>query len=255
MVIFPPTKTVQEAAAISKQLAEASGLEKLSEIAKVLGEEMVFHVLSCWDVEFCGHYFPGMVEPFPLFGLVMPRLSPGIVIEPGSGRFLRDGQPPKQRLFEKSMARLFNFLAVLIYWKRHRQFPDEVPKVKEMAAWFAQDEARVISWRDETTRFAARDLLTVWPAAAGTDRDGVPIGAPLPMLVAAQLWRPLLVLEAGKQQWLDCSVGYERSWRRNLLRLTAKGLRFGALPWPTCLTGEPRAGRLLAEGYLPPDLP
>ncbi|HJW55291.1 MAG TPA: hypothetical protein VJ577_08470 [Burkholderiaceae bacterium] len=247
---------MSDADTLAEHLQEANDLSALYERAAFLAEQMLFHVMSCWDVEFCARYFPALVEPYPLFGLVMPRLSPGIVIEQAGGRFLRNGQVPKQRLFEKSVARLFDFLAVLIYWRRHRRFPDRIPQVKEMAAWFAQHDARIISWRDETTRFTANNLFTIWKKAVGSDKEGVCIGAPLPMLVAAHLWSPVLVLEAGKpRQWISCADGYERWWKRNLSRLAAKGLHFGATPWPECLTGHPEGGRLLAEGYLPPDLP
>lgn len=247
---------MSDADALEKQLQEATDLSALYERAMLLGEQMLFHVMSCWDVEFCARYFSTLVEPYPLFGLVMPRLSPGIVIEQGSRRFMRNGQPPKQRLFEKSVARLFDFLAVLIYWHRYRRFPDRIPQIKEMAAWFVQDDARIISWRDETTRFTANNLFTIWKKAVGPDKDGVYIGAPLPMLVAAHLWSPLLVLEAGKpRQWIVCTDGYESWWKRNRNRLTANGLQFGAIPWPKCLTGHPKGDRLLVEGYLPPDFP
>jgi hypothetical protein len=207
-------------------------------------------------VEFCSRYFSAAFEPYPLFGLMMPRFVPGIEIENGTGRFLRNGQPPRQKVFEKSVARLFDFLAVLIHWRKHRRFPEQIPLVKDMAAWCTEDEARIVSWRDETTRFTANNFFNAWKAATGPDKHGIYIGAPLPMLVAAHLWSPLLVRDDGKtRQLFMCTDGYELWWTRNLERLTTKGLKFGRTPWPKCLTNVAEGNRSLAHFHFPPDLP
>jgi hypothetical protein len=235
---------MSDADELEQRFHNATDLETLLDDAKHLADQLIFHVLSCWDVEFCARYFVGLVEPYPLFELVMPRLAPSIEVEQGTGRFLRDGQPPRQKVFEKSISRLVDFLAVLISWSKYRRFPDSVPLIRDMAAWFKEDEARIVSWRDETTRFTASNLAHIWMAATGPDQQGNYPGIPSPMFVAAQLWSPMLVHEDGKlTHWFICFDNYELWWTRNLNRLTAKGLKFGDIPWPKCLTDQPVGNR------------
>lgn len=231
---------------LREKLSAAEDLNSLLESAKPLAEQLLFHVLSCWDVEFCSHYTNGTAEPFPLFELVMPRLSPTIELESGTNRFMRDGQPPKRGIFEKSIARLLDFLAVLVYWHRNHVSPEKLPGVKEMEAWFKEDPGRITSWRDETTLFTGSQFFSIWQSAFDPDKDGVYPGMPTPMLVVAHLFSPLLVREKGKpKEWIVCDDGYERWWKRNLDRLTAKGLKFGSTPWPKCLTDQPVGNRSL----------
>lgn len=235
---------------LRETLLAAEGLGGLLESAKPLVDQLLFLVLSVWDVEFCSRYTGGKIEPFPLFKLVMPCLSPTIELESGSNRFLRDGKPPKRGVFEKSTARLLDFLAVLSCWRRNRVPPDKLPAVKEMAAWFKEDPGRITSWRDETTLFTYSHFLSVWQSACVPDKRGRCPEAPAPMLVVAHLLSPLLVREKGKvTQWIVCGDGYERWWKRILDRLTAKGLKFGSTPWPKCLTDQSVGNRLL-ESWL-----
>lgn len=238
----PDTSDIDE---LDCKIQGAIDLVELMGYAKNLGEEMMFHVLSCWDLNFCSVYFGGKLQAFPLFELVMPRLAPDIEIEPGTLRFLRDGKPPKAGIFEKSISRLFDFLSVLIYWKKFHQPPTKLPSVKDMAAWFHESERRIVNWRDETTRFTYRHLSDIcYAATGGLDKDGNAIGIPGPMLVAALLWSPLLVRENGKpKSWHICFDAYEAWWKRNLARLTGKGLKFGETPLPSCLTYQSEGSR------------
>ncbi|MFH1987447.1 MAG: hypothetical protein ABIK25_07460 [Pseudomonadota bacterium] len=230
--------------ALDKEIQAAADIEHLRKLANKLGDEMLFHVLSCWDVTFCSLYFAGKLEAFPLFELVMPRLAPNIEVEPGTLRFLRNGEPPKAGIFDKSVSRLFDFLAVLIYWKKNRKPPTKLPTVVDMAKWFNESERRIVNWRDETTRFTYRNLSDICYAATGVDKDGNATGMPSPMLVAALLWSPLLVRENGKpKSWHMCFDAYEAWWKRNLARLTDKGLKFGETPLPSCLTYQSEGSR------------
>lgn len=222
---------------LDNNLRTASDLAELKRYGNKLGDEMVFHVLSCWDLSFCSSYFGGKLQAFPLFELVMPRLAANIEVEPGTGRFLRNGEAPKAGVFEKSISRLFDFLAVLVHWKKFHLAPSKIPTVKEMAAWFNESERRIVNWRDETTKFTFRNLSEIVYAAVGEDKEGNAVGMPSPMLVAALLWSGLLVRENGKpKSWFVCFDAYNNWWRRNLSRLTDKGLKFGEIPLPSCLT-------------------
>jgi hypothetical protein len=232
--------------AFIQQFERAKELPELLDKAKLLGEQLIFHVMSCWDIEFCANYFSNKVEPFPLFALMMPRLSPDIEVEKGTGRFLRGGRPPKRGVFEKSMSRFLDFLAVLIHWHKFRLPPQVLPSMKDMAAWYNEDERRIISWRDETTNFTASQLFDLWHVATSPDKNGIYPSCPTPMFVAAHLWSLLLARENGKPiHWIDCFDTYELCWKRNLSRLTAKGLRFGSIPWPKCLIDQPGGNRSL----------
>lgn len=229
---------------LDSNIKEAIDLDELKGCGNKLGDEMLYHVLSCWDLNFCSVYFGGKLQASPLFELVMPRLAPNIEVEPGTLRFLRNGEPPKAGVFEKSISRLFDFLAVLIYWKKCHKPPTKLPSVVDMATWFNESERRIVNWRDETTRFTYRNLSDICYAATGLDKDGNATGMPSPMLVAALLWSPLLVRENGKpKSWHICFDDYEAWWKRNLSRLTDKGLKFGETPLPSCLTYQSEGSR------------
>lgn len=240
----------EDAQELRGKLLAAEDLKSLLESAMPLADQLFLLVLAFWDVEFCSNYTRGKLEPISLFKLVMPCLSPTIELESCSNRFLRDGKPPKRGVFEKSTARLLDFLAVLSCWRRNRVPPDKLPAVKEMAAWFKEDPGRITSWRDETTLFTYSHFLSVWQSACVPDKRGRCPEAPAPMLVVAHLLSPLLVREKGKvTQWIVCGDGYERWWKRILDRLTAKGLKFGSTPWPKCLTDQSLGNRFL-ESWL-----
>jgi len=239
-----PGDDLLDRAVLDRKIQDGRDLDELGKCCNALAQAMGFHVLSCWDLCFCSLYFNGRLQAYPLFTLVMPRLAPDIEVEPGTLRFLRNGKPPKVGHFEKAICRLFNFLAVLIYWKKYRKSPAKVPPVKEMAIWFQESERRIVNWRDETTRFMHRDLARIFVAATGLDENGTAMGIPSPMLVAALLWSPLLEREDGKiHSWTDCSDAYDAWWRRNLERMTVKGFTFGEIPLPSCLTYQPEGNK------------
>lgn len=231
-------------AELENKIKSTSDLGELLKHGKNLGGEMMFHVLSCWDLNFCSEYFGGKLQAFPLFELVMPRFSPDIKMTPGPGQFLRNGKPVKVGLFEKSMSRLFDFLAVLIHWIKFDQLPSKLPSVIEMAAWCNESERRIVNWRDETTRFTYRNLNTIFLAATRNDEKKNAFTLPSPMLVAALLWSPLLERESERCYSLHCSFDdYAAWWKCNLLRLTDKGLKFGERPLPSCLTYQSEGSR------------
>lgn len=229
---------------LEKRFDEATDIARLLEEAKPLAEQLIFHVFSCWDVEFCATYFEGNFEAYPLFELLMPRLAPSIEVEVGTGRFLRGGKPPRQKVFEKPMLRLLDFISVLVYWRKNGHFPGKLPKVGDMVRWFVREEPQIVSWRDETTRLSAEHFAAIWKKALGADEQGNYPQIPGPMYVAAFMWTPLLMREKGKPtEWYLFFDSYELAWRRNVDRLTAKGLKFGTVAWPNCLTYQPLGNR------------
>jgi hypothetical protein len=154
------------------------------------------------------------------------------------------------------MSRFLDFLAVMVDWRKHHRAPQRLPLVKEMAAWCCEQESRMVSWRDETTRFTASHLFGLWRHAIEPDTNGLRPGAPLPLLVAAHLWGPLLAQrEDGTRTLTDCAESYVVWWKRNLQRLTASGVEFGDFRWPECLIGNGEFEQLSARYHLPPDLP
>ena len=225
----------EELGQLAGDLAEAPE-EELDRLGNKAAEAVILLIVASWDVAFCSAYFPGM-EAYPLFELMMPRLAPSVEIEPGTGKFMRGGLQPRQGIFEKSMFRLLDCIAVLCFYRRHRRFPDAVPSVRDMAAWFVVDEGKIVSWRDETTRFTERDLVAIWGEALSGTPSGERPQPPIPLLAAAHLWSPLLVREKGKPvSWIFGFEAYEGAWRAMHSYLLAKGLTFGTTPWPTCLT-------------------
>jgi hypothetical protein len=229
---------------LGNRLKEAADLKTLRESAKPLDEALVMHVLSCWDLEFCSQYFGASMLPFPLFELIMPRLTPEIHVDPETLRFLRGEQKPERGIFERSISRLLDFVAVLVYWKKYRRMPDTLPRVTEMAAWFKQDESKIVKWRHEERPYTGRDFNNTWEGAFALDSQGLWPPMPTPMLVAAHFFSPLLVREEGKiKEWIICQDDYERWWLWNLDRLSAKGLEFGLNPWPRCLIYQPLGNR------------
>jgi len=221
-----------DGAVLHAQLVQANDMEGLLKFATPLGDALAFHVLSCWDVEFCAGYFGEAMEACPLFPLVMPRFAADIDIEPETGRLLRKGRVARQRLLEPAMTRLIDFVAVLIAWHRTGILPSRIPRPKEFSEWCDEDLARVYSWRDGSTRFTAAQLERLWTHALKPDDAGIYPGLPAPMLVCAHLWSPLLAHEDDGVNLIDCSADYEHFWRANHDRLVAGGLRFGEQAWP-----------------------
>jgi hypothetical protein len=224
------------------QVRVADSLVELKKMSDKISEDMLFHVLSSWDLVFCSAYFKGKLKPTPLFQLVMPGWAPGIDFDKESGRIQRNGAPAKGRIFEKSVSRLFDFLAVLIHWHKFGKPPNARPQVRDMATWFDETESRVVSWRDETTRFTMRQFEDLWVRAIGTGGAGKSAGTqtpgmPSPMLVASLIWGRLLERENGQERsCIFCVDPYLDWWRRNLARMKSKGVPYGDIPLPSCLT-------------------
>jgi len=78
---------VDDARMLRAQLELGSDVNALLETAKPLNDALLFHVLSCWDVEFCAGYFGNTMQAYPLFQLVMPRFDPSINFDHETGRF------------------------------------------------------------------------------------------------------------------------------------------------------------------------
>jgi hypothetical protein len=229
---------------IDRQIQNAMTWGELEEAATPLYASVLFIVMSCWDIEFCSTYFQGQIEAYPIFELVMPRLDPTIKFESTSGRLLRKGDRPTKRYFQKSISRLLDFVAVLVAWKRDHSPPNRIPSVKDMAVWFEETESRIVSWRDETTRFTHLHWKMIWESAIARDSGGKKPTPPWPMFVAAHLWRPLLLSKKGKLGTLiDHTAPYNFWWKVQHERLTTKGLKFGKTPWPACLVNQPGGNR------------
>jgi hypothetical protein len=204
----PKDTETADAEALQSALETSPSIEALLQAAKPLSEALLFHVLSCWDIEFCAGYFGGTMQPYPLFQLVMPRFAPDIEIEPDTGRLLRDGRQPRKRVLETATSRLLDFLSVLVAWRSNRRMPDGLPRVKNFTAWTCENGARVVSWRDETTRFTAHQLEQLWTKALEPDNQGMYPAVPSPMFVCAHLWSPLLTRDNDGRptHLIDCTA-------------------------------------------------
>jgi hypothetical protein len=228
------------------QLTEAQSLGELKKPVADVAESMLLNVLSCWDVLFCHHYFAGQASAYPLFELMMPRLSPTIEIDEITGKLLRNGKPPKRAIFETSIERLLGFVALLMFRRENRRFPDRPVSVKQMAIFFNETERRLVRWRDETVHLTGKQFDKLWfDCLARTPKEELP-APPLPLLLMAYLWSPLLVRKKGEPvSIMDCAGGYRDWWKRNLVRMQAEGLRFGDEPWPAWLTDQPSGSKSL----------
>lgn len=239
---------VDDARMLRAQLELGSDVNALLETAKPLNDALLFHVLSCWDVEFCAGYFGNTMQAYPLFQLVMPRFDPSINFDHETGRFSKNGQQPRKGLFNTATSRLFDFLFVLAAWRRDRRLPENMPRVKDFAAWSGESEARLVSWRDETTRFTIRQLECLWTTVIKPDSNGIYLSIPFPMFFCSHLWSPLLTREKGRTTaLLDCTDSYGGWWKRNRDRLVTKGLQFGVQAWPSYLTSQEAEGKSFAS--------
>jgi hypothetical protein len=245
----PQDEDIDDIPPIRAQLYASTTLESLLAAAAPLQEALLLHVLSCWDVEFCASYFDNTMKAFPLFQLVMPRFAPGIVIDPETGRLSRNGRPPKGRVLVTATSRLFDFLFFLAAWRREQRLPQSLPRMKDIVAWFDQNETQLVNWRDETTRFTARELAAWWCGVLDPDENGVYPSIPFPLFVCAHLWSPLLLRENGRRTGLiDCAAHYRIWWERHHVRLVGKGLRFGAQAWPSYFSGDGGKGASVPSG-------
>jgi len=233
----PDTEDVE---ALHARLVLCDAVKDLLAVAKPLNEGLLLHLLSCWDVEFCAGYFGGTVQAYPLFELVMPRFAADICIDPETGRLSRLGRQPRKRVLETATSRLIDFISVLAAWQRYRQMPSDVPRLKDFAAWCNEEETRLVSWRDETTKFTYRQAESLWTSVISPNSEGTYPAVPSPIVVCATLWKPLLVREDGRpSELIDCTKGYRAWWERNRARLVAKkDLLFGEQAWPTWLTAQ-----------------
>lgn len=240
---------MEDAQVLRTQLDVSPDVATLLTVAEPLHEALILHLLSCWDVEFCAGYFESTMQAYPLFHLVMPRFAPDIDIEPGTGRLLRNGRQPRRGVLETATSRLIDFISVLIAWSRYRHLPDEIPGVRELAAWSRGNEARLVSWRDETTKFTARQLEQMWTTALTPDSQGIYPAIPFPMFICTKLWSPLILREDNRRATalVDCSANYRMWWERNCQRLVDKGLQFGEQAWPTYLTSQGFGGESFAS--------
>lgn len=216
----------------------ADSLAGIQKARVELEDQILFALLSCWDLEFCSTYLSPF-QAYPLFELVMPRLSETIQVENGTGKLLRNGKAPKDRFFDKSILRLIDFMAVLAHKKQYQIMPSDMPSLADMSRWFDVDAETLKSWRDESTRFTYANFEMIWGKAFPPASDGIRIASPVPMLTVSHLWKNLLARKNGKPISITvCFDAYESWWRLNRERLQAKGLRFGDIPWPTCLTAQ-----------------
>lgn len=239
---------IDEARVLRAQLKLDSDVDSLLETAKPLSDALLFHVLSCWDVEFCAGYFGNTMQAYPLFQLVMPRFNPSIDFDLETGRLSKNGKQAKKGVFNTATSRLFDFLFVLAAWRRDRRLPENMPRVKNFSAWSGESEARLVSWRDETTRFTIRQLECLWTTVIKPDSDGIYPSIPFPMFFCSHLWSPLLTREKGRPTiLLDCTESYGDWWKRNRHRLVAKGLQFGMQAWPAYLTSQGAEGKSFAS--------
>ena len=240
---------MEDAQALRTQLGVSPDVATLLNVAKPLHEALILHVLSCWDVEFCAGYFESTMQAYPLFQLVMPRFAPDIDIEAGTLRLLRNGRRPRRRVLETATSRLIDFISVLMAWSRYRRLPDGMPRIRDLAAWCREDEARLVSWRDETTRLTVRQLEQMWTTALTPDSQSTHPAIPFPMLVCSNLWGPLILREDNRRATVlvDCGANYRMWWERNCQRLVARGLQFGEQAWPTCLTSQRSGGESFAS--------
>lgn len=231
---FPEDDNAEVTAMISR-IELASGLDELLDCSKQIADWIFFHFLTCWDLEFCSEYF-SMMEAAPLFWGVLPKFSQDVEIEPDTGHLLRAGERVKRGWLHRPTSWLISFVAVVAYWARVGKAPPTLPTIKEMAAWFSEDEGRIVSWRDETTNLTKKQFMHFWRSGVQSGLDGTPVMSPMPLFVVAHLGKFFLLHENGKlKEMFFCGDDYLVWWRRNLQRLKTKGLVFGTTPWPEYL--------------------
>lgn len=233
--VFCPEDDRAEVTAMMSRIELALGLDELLDCSKQLTDWGFFHALTCWNLEFCSQYFPTM-EAAPLFFGVLPKFSQDVEIEPGTGHLLRAGERVKRCWLHRPTSWLISFVAVVAYWERVGKAPPTLPTIKEIAAWFSEDERRIVSWRDETTNLTLKQFLNFWRSGVDLGEDGTLLMSPMPLFVVAHLGKLFLLHENGKlKQMVFCGDDYLIWWRRNLHRLKTKGVVFGTTPWPEYL--------------------
>jgi hypothetical protein len=195
---------------------------------------IAFSMFALWDLEFARFYFEDAYEPDPLFALVLPRVSRGVVFNPASNTFVRGNRPAKRGIFLPSTARLLELIAVLVHFRTFHKWPSGIPKVKEMAGLFGANEETIVSWRDETTLFDRFCLDRIWTdGITGDLRYGRPVsGIPTSLLAASVLFRDLLIRKNGKAVMLyDMRAEYIAWWTRHK-NATSVSTKLGRRPNP-----------------------
>ncbi len=229
-------KHILRSYSLEYEIITAENLDLLRKYVDAITEDMMILIMSTWDLEFCSHYFSEQLEATPLFSFLMPRIDPNLTIDVKSGLVIRSGKPVQRKIFQTASLRLLDLLVVLIRWRKWKALPTDLFSVKKIALLLDRSESEVVSWRDESTRFNYHDFIEIWTRAMTADSSGLKPTPPTPLLVAAHLWNPLLTRNKdGTITLRDFSSDYHQWWEWNKKRLTANGLSFGDMLWPSCL--------------------
>lgn len=239
----PSDNGLESAHRLQARLVAADSWSDLEELAAAVAESMIFNVLSRWDILFCHYYFEGQAPAYPLFELMMPRLSPSIKIDPETGALSRNGKQPKRAIFEPAVHRLLDFVALLMFRIEMGCFPVRPVSVKQMGFYFKEDAQRLAKWRDEELHLSGKQFERLWRTGTSRYPKRKDAAVPLPLLLMAYLWRPLLARKQGElPSIVNCMDGYKDWWQRNFIRMQAQGLTFGTEPWPAWLTNQSSTG-------------
>lgn len=232
-----------------KHLLESASAEDWQEITPLVAaifSGAMLQVLASWDVEFQSKYFVSeksgwVMRPRPLFKMVMPRLKPGV-------RPNEDGALPARGLFHLPLRRLVDLGYCLARRFKEGKWPPENEMTRSLIAASGGQVLMGEDWSEQPVgklrkgirRLRGEEFASVWESMCGDDRDLSP-HPPWPLYCVAQLWTVLLVQKDKNHPMPGISsvyVGwdeyYEYWWDRCLKGFGAKGIRFGALPWPSC---------------------
>lgn len=185
-------------ASTESDLAELRALEDWSQTAsftKRFVDTLYLDMISTLDAEWSSHYFSGR-QRGPLFPLVMALPQ----------NELLEGRMPNSRknLFFRPSRRLLEFLFALLYYIRHKKWPDKPPRPQELAnILFRLGEQEVLENSVVSSYFDGSTKLTIDLVYVHWDqmlhhfmpelKEGQWVVPPLPMIILALQWNILLV--------------------------------------------------------------
>lgn len=205
-----------------QDLARLNAIEswpQAAEIIRGLVDALYVDLISTLDAEWSGQYF-GNRQTQPLFPQVMVRPQDGLL---DTGK----ASSRKNAIFRPSR-RLLEFMYALVFWLRHKRWPEKAPSPRTLAGILYRPGADelaapelISNYFDGTTKLTLdlavahwRQLLDYFLDEQKETKRPMP---PFPMIMLALQWQTLLVRDGGKSFIMFDLKRYQDLWqhRRN----------------------------------------
>lgn len=221
-----------------EKLQSMTSWEIATPLTRQLLDGLYLDLVSALDMEWGAWYF-GVMQPMPLFPLVMVKVHEGLL----------KGEKPKSRknLIRQPQRRLLEFMHAIMEYRLRGKWHEKEPLPGAVAKSLELMPVDVSNYFDGTRRLTYKKVENYWRQLIRhfSDRTSAPEqmpAPPMPMVALALHWQTLLVLDKGKEKsfiLLDLD-SYNERWklRRQHWELQNKALLKRPASHPTNKLGE-----------------